>query len=102
MPRCEIRIAASAMADIRKISEWWRKHRSAAPHLFDQELEAILDLLENHPGIGHRVTLRAYGEVRAIVLHRSQYVVMYRILEEEQAVWIVRVRHSRRRPLQTR
>jgi plasmid stabilization system protein ParE len=102
MPCYEIRVAASAMADIKKISEWWSRHRSAAPRLFDRELDTILGLLEHHPGIGRRIALRAHGEVRSIVLHRSQHVVMYRLLEEERAVWIVRVRHTRRRPLQTR
>ena len=90
------------MADIEKISAWWSKHRTAAPRLFDRELDAMLDLLEHHPGVGRRITLRAHGEVRSIVLHRSQYVVMYRLLEAERVVWIVRVRHTRRRPLQTR
>lgn len=99
MARYEIRIAASAMTDIRAISKWWRKHRASAPRLFDRELGAVLALLESHPGIGAPKTLRAHGEVRTISLHRSQYVVMYRIAEAEQAVAIVRVRHGRRRPL---
>jgi plasmid stabilization system protein ParE len=102
MARFEIRVAPSAMADIQKISRWWVKNRSASPRLFDRELDAILDLLEVHPEIGRRVQLKAYGEVHMIVLRRSQYVVVYRIVEQDHAVWIVRVRHGRRRPLRRR
>jgi len=102
MARFEIRIAPSAMADIQKISRWWVKHRPASPRLFDRELDAILDLLEIQPEIGRRVQLKAYGEVHVILLRRSKYVVVYRIAEQEQAVWIVRVRHGRRRPLRQR
>lgn len=102
MARFEIRVAPSAMTDIQKISRWWIKHRSAAPRLFDRELDAILDVLEIQPEIGRRVRLKAYGEVHVIVLRRSRYVVVYRIDEPEQAVWIVRVRHGRRRPLRKR
>ena len=102
MGRFEIRVALGAMADIQKISRWWIKHRSASPLLFDRELDAILDLLEIHPEIGRRVQLKAYGEVHVIVLRRSRYIVVYRIVEQEQTVWIVRVRHGRRRPLQQR
>ncbi|HSK00550.1 MAG TPA: type II toxin-antitoxin system RelE/ParE family toxin [Kofleriaceae bacterium] len=86
MARFEIRVAPSAMADIQKISRWWIKNRSASPRLFDRELDAILDLLEVHPEIGRRLELKAYGEVHVTALRRSQYVVVYRIVEQEQAV----------------
>jgi plasmid stabilization system protein ParE len=102
MARFQVRVAQSAMADIQKISRWWIKHRSASPLLFDRELDIMLDLLEVQPAIGRRVRLKAYGEVHVIVLRRSKYMVVYRIFEQEQAVWIVRVRHGRRRPLQRR
>jgi plasmid stabilization system protein ParE len=102
MARFEIRVAPSAMADIQKISRWWIKHRPASPRLFDRELDTILDLLESQPEIGRRVQLKAHGEVHVIVLRRSRYIVVYRIAEQEQIVWIVRVRHGRRRPLQKR
>ncbi|HWO19028.1 MAG TPA: type II toxin-antitoxin system RelE/ParE family toxin [Kofleriaceae bacterium] len=102
MTRFEIRVALSAMTDIQKISRWWVKHRPASPRLFDRELDAMLGLLEVQPEIGRRVQLKAYGDVHVIMLRRSRYVVVYRIVEQEQAIWIVRVRHGRRRPLKQR
>jgi len=46
MRHFEIRIADRAMRQIRSISRSWRRHRRAAPLLFDRELEAILELME--------------------------------------------------------
>lgn len=99
MPRFEIRIADRAMAEIRKVSRWWRKHRRAAPLLFDHELDAVLELLEAYPEIGVLRKLKSAGDVRVAVLRRSRYLVMYQVLRDEQQVWIVRVRHASRRPL---
>ncbi|MBK9037204.1 MAG: type II toxin-antitoxin system RelE/ParE family toxin [Myxococcales bacterium] len=42
------------------------------------------------------------GDVRVAVLHRSRYLVAYRVHEAEREVWIVRVRHASRRPLARR
>jgi plasmid stabilization system protein ParE len=102
MTRLEIRVAPSAMADIQKISRWWGKHRPASPRLFDRELDAMLDLLEVQPEIGRRVQLKAYGAVHVIVLRRSRYLVVYKIVEQAQEIWILRVRHGHRRPLRRR
>lgn len=99
MPGYELRIAPRAMAEIQTISRWWRAHRPLAPRLFDRELDTILDLLEVQPEIGKEVTLRSLGEVHVVVLRRSRYLVIYRVLATEQQVWIVRVRQGNRRPL---
>ena len=102
MARFEIRIAPSAMAAIQKISRWWVKNRRASPRLFDFELDTILALLEVQPDIGKTIKLGAHGEVRAVVLRRSRYLVAYRVLPAEQQVWIVLVRHGSRRPMRSR
>src|SRR5262245_30687855 len=100
--RFGVRIAHSAMADIEKISRWWHRHRPAAPRLFDRELDRALELLEAHPQSGARAPLKAYRDVRRVVLPRSGYLVIYRVLETEREVWIVRVRSARRRQLSSR
>jgi plasmid stabilization system protein ParE len=101
MTRFEVRIAHRAMAEIRSISRWWRRHRKAAPLLFDRELDAILELLESHPDIGARRRLRGTGDVHVVVLRRSRYLVAYQLVAHEQQVWIVRLRHASRRPALT-
>ena len=99
MARFEVRIAERAMTEIRTESKWWRKHRLASPLLFDRELDTVVELLEVQPEIGTLKRLRGVGDVNVVVLRRSRYLVAYRILLEEQQVWIVRVRHASRRPL---
>lgn len=99
MARFEVRIAARAIAEIQKISRSWVKHRTAAPRLFDRELDAILDLLETQPEIGIVKRLRSVGEVRVVLLRRSRYLVAYQVHAAERQVWIVMVRHGSRRPV---
>jgi plasmid stabilization system protein ParE len=99
MKRFEIRVAERAMTEIRKISRWWRRHRHAAPLLFDRELDTILDLLESQPEIGTFRRLAGVGDVHVVILRRSRYLVAYQIFPEEKQVWIVRVRHTSRRPV---
>lgn len=102
MPPFELRIAPGAMAEIRAISRWWRANRLLAPRLFDRELDAMLELLEHQPMLGKPTRMRSVGDVRVAVLHRSRYLVAYRVHEAEREVWIVRVRHASRRPLARR
>jgi plasmid stabilization system protein ParE len=99
MSRFEVRVAARALAEIQTISRWWVRHRPAAPRLFDQELDSMLDLLEIQPQIGMPRRLPRVGDVRVVVLQRSRQVVIYRIVGTE--VWLLRVRHARRRPLRS-
>jgi|JI6StandDraft_1071083.scaffolds.fasta_scaffold31305_3 plasmid stabilization system protein ParE len=102
MPRFELRIAPGAMAEIQAISRWWRANRLLAPRLFDRELDAMFEILEFQPNLGKLTRLRSLGDVRVAVLRRSRYLVAYRVHEQEQCVWIVRVRHGSRRPLARR
>jgi plasmid stabilization system protein ParE len=99
MRRFEIRIAERAMREIRRISRSWRRHRRAAPLLFDRELEAILELMESYPDIGTRRQLAGVGDVRVVVLRKSRYLVAYQVVPMDEQVWIVRVRHASRRPV---
>jgi plasmid stabilization system protein ParE len=99
MRRFEIRIADRAMRQIQSISRSWRRHRSAAPFLFDRELEAILELMESYPEIGVRRQLANIGDVRVVVLRKSRYLVAYQVVPEDEQVWIVSVRHASRRPV---
>jgi len=98
-PPFEIRIAERAMAEIRRISRWWRRHRRAAPLLFDRELDAMINMLEVHPEIGTRRRLAGVGDVHVLLLRKSRYLVAYQIAPDEQQVWIVRVRYASRRPI---
>ncbi len=66
--------------EAKHIKSWWQRNRPAAPGLFDQELAAALDRIEQLPGSG-----RAYGEgnlgvpVRRLLLPRTLNHVYYAV-----------------------
>lgn len=95
-------LAAEAAAEVAAIVTWWRKNRPAAPSLFQDELKQALLNIAAHPGIGARAKMRGDPDVRAVVLRKSRYVVFYDVDEEAAEINVVRVRHSRRRPLKKR
>lgn len=99
MAAYRVSFVAGALAEIAMIARWWRKNRPAAPKLFEDELDAALVAISEHPEIGPRARLRKHPDGRFYVLQRSGYVVFYLVDAELQEVTIVRARHGRRRPL---
>lgn len=75
-----VRLTPRALAEAKHIKRWWLRNRPAAPDLFDQELAAALDRIEQLPGSG-----RPYGEgnlgvpVRRVLLPRTLNHVYYAI-----------------------
>lgn len=72
-----------------------RDNPSAASNLIDR-IEALVLLLGQLPRMGR--TTDKPG-VRVIGVPGYPYLIFYRILEEEDELRILRVRHSARRPL---
>jgi plasmid stabilization system protein ParE len=81
------------------IARWWRRNRPAAPRLFDDELDAALTAIAEHPEIGPRARLRGHPSGRFYVLPRTGYVVFYLADVPRGEVTVVRVRHVRQRPI---
>lgn len=94
--------APEAAAEVTAIAAWWHKHRLAAPALFQQELKQALLNIAAFPEIGVRAKMPADPDVHAVVLRRTGYVVFYDIDHATSEIQIVRVRHSKRRPLKRR
>ena len=67
--------AAEAGGDIRRIDNWWREHRPAAPLLFFEELAGAFAVLGDSPEIGRRYALRAVPGLRRLVLRLTRYHV---------------------------
>lgn len=67
-----LRLTPRALAEAEHIEKWWRRNRSAAPDLFEQEFAAALDRIAHAPGLG-----RPYEEgdlevpVRRVLLPRT-------------------------------
>ncbi len=91
--------APRALAEVATIVRWWRRNRLAAPRLFEDELDAALVTLAEHPEIGPRARLRGHPSGRCYVLQRTGYVVFYLVDVARGEVTVVRVRHVRQRPL---
>lgn len=94
--------APEAAGEVTEIAAWWHKHRLAAPRLFQQELRQALLHAAAFPELGARGKLPADPDVRALVLQRTGYMVFYDVDHHAAEIQILRVRHSKRRPLKRR
>lgn len=82
----------SVAVQIDKIAVYWSAvNPVAAVHLYEQLYQTIEKLAEN-PRRGRAVPGRPYREIVSI----RPYIIRYRVAAD--AVYIIRVRHSSRRP----
>lgn len=85
-----LRLTPRALAEAKRIETWWRRNRSAAPDLFNQEFAAALDRIAQAPGLG-----RLYEEgdldvpVRRVLLPKTLSHVYY--AEDGQDVVVLSV-----------
>jgi plasmid stabilization system protein ParE len=89
-----VRTTPEADQHVRAIDEWWRSHRTAAPNLFLDELEAAFALIGSAPNVGHPYRRSPVTGTRRILLVRSRYHVYYVPLDDE--VVVVAVWHASR------
>jgi plasmid stabilization system protein ParE len=68
-----ILLAPEAEEQVRIIDAWWRKERTAAPHLFSEELAAVFNLLAAAPEAGRRYRHPTVVDVRRILLRSTRY-----------------------------
>lgn len=92
-------VSPEALGEVVRIASWWRQNRQAAPRMFQDELDDALVLIAECPEIGPRVRGRRVGNARVITLRRTGYRVFYQVLPLTREVFVVHVRHGRRRPL---
>ncbi len=75
-----LRLTPRALAEAKRIKSWWRRHRLAAPDLFEQEFVAALDRIAQLPGAG-----KLYEEgdlevpVRRVILPKTLNHVYYAV-----------------------
>jgi plasmid stabilization system protein ParE len=73
-----LRLTPRALAEAKRIKTWWRRHRLAAPDLFEQEFAAALDRIAQLPGAG---MLYEVGDlevpVRRVILPKTLNHVYY-------------------------
>mgnify|MGYP000979748960 CR=1 FL=1 len=88
-------IVPRARRQVITAAQWWRAHRAAALTLLDDELHRGLVQLAHHPNAGaplqHRGRL-----VRRLVLSRTGYALIYRVLPRARRVEVLAFWHASR------
>lgn len=89
-------LTPQAEEQLRAIDQWWQENRTAAPALFIDEFERVVDLLREMPGLGPRFRRATIPGVRRILLRRSGYWVYYVPDEPRSLVYVLAVWSGRR------
>jgi plasmid stabilization system protein ParE len=91
-----LEVAPRAEAQIRRITEWWREPRPAAPSLFSEELADALETLMANPTSGTFYSERRDARVRRVRLSRSRYHVYFSYDDQRDVVSVRAVWHGSR------
>jgi Plasmid stabilisation system protein. len=86
-----------AEREIEVASKWWRKNRNKAPSAFDDDLADVITEVRIEPGLGVSIAGTKRPNVRRVTLQRVRYYVYYRV-DEDDALVVLAVRHTSRRP----
>ena len=92
-----LRVAAAAEEELRAAVGWYESRRSGLGRRFLSEVERVLNLVRQQPGLGGPVPrVRTQHEVRRIPLRRFPYFVIYRKRDTE--IQIIAFAHTSRKP----
>lgn len=86
-------IKVRAQREIARAAEWWAENRLAAPGAVRADVESVLFLLVQHPGIGRKVESGRPIQVRRYLMSRTQHWLYYRVKDnvlEVLSVWSTR------------
>lgn len=87
----KVRYTQAATAEVRRLRNWWKKNRPAAPMMLSNELrEARKDLARN-PRIGTMWKERDGKRVYRLLLERTKNWVYYEVDDASKTVLIVAV-----------
>lgn len=92
----KVRFSPRAQRRVKLVATWWRKNRSSAPTLFDDELDAVIETLKNQPMLGAEYQVRGGEIVRRTLLKKSAQHVYYSVDETNGVIVIYSVWGARR------
>lgn len=75
--------------------EWWLANRDKAPWAFDEDVDAVVELLEDRPLLVGRALDRD-PRVRRVFLTRIRYYLYFQLSRDEQVVEVVAFWHGNR------
>lgn len=73
-----VKISARAGSQIKRAALWWLENRPAAPGAIGEDINEILKLLAEQPGIGTKYEGARAGVVRRLYMSRVGYFLYYR------------------------
>jgi plasmid stabilization system protein ParE len=89
-------VAPRAEAQVRRISDWWRANRPAAPEVFARELAHAFEALVEAPRSGVRYGERRGVDIRRLLLRKSRYQVYFSYDVDADVVAVRAVWHAAR------
>ena len=92
----KVRFSPRAQRRVKLVATWWRKYRPSAPTLFDEELDAVIEMLQNQPMLGAEYQTRGGEIVRRTLLKQSAQHVYYSVDETNGVIVIYAVWGARR------
>jgi toxin ParE1/3/4 len=92
-----VRVEAEVEEELRAAVAWYEAQRSDLGAALLAEVQRVIDLIENVPGVGAQVPrVRTRYETRRIPLRRFPYVVVYR--ERTEVSQVIAFAHTSRKP----
>lgn len=83
-------IKARAKREIERLAEWWSINRTAAPGAVRLDVEGVLFVVTQHPGLGNMVENGRRIQVRRYLMSRTQHWLYFRVknnVVEVLSVW---------------
>lgn len=94
-------LSERARQDLMRLADFLAEQDPAAALATTDLIVESLGLLQRHPRVGRRVIARGtptnVANLRELVIHRgrSGYLALYRVVDDDQAVEILAIRHQR-------
>jgi plasmid stabilization system protein ParE len=85
----------SALGQLDEARRWWSSNRDKAPQAFDEDVDAMFELLEDRPTLVGRPVARD-PRVRRTYLGRIRYYVYFQIDGARDVVEILAIWHGSR------
>jgi plasmid stabilization system protein ParE len=92
----KVRFSPRAQRRVKLVATWWRKNRPSAPTLFDDELDAMIEMLKNRPTLGVVYQMRGGEIVRRTLLKKTAQHVYYSVDDANGVIVIYSVWGARR------
>ena len=85
-----LRLTPRALADAKRNETWWRRYRSKAEDLFEQELDGALERIVTMPNVGCVYEQEGRDvEVRRLLMPKTRNHVYYAVTATEIVVLTV-------------